>query len=259
MPRNAFAGGWYGLMALSVALAAGADAASDAKPAGNDETQHVLRSAGGYSRDRDPNELRDALTLEETRPAKTDRAPRTKTGGLNETLTVLYGDHWVYDAGVDLFYDTDGDGYYHYMRVWFDVDSYFDPAYAFARLYLGDGEGWELYYETDDFTVLGQSPDDQYEVETELVSDYPPGLYDVLIEIYDADTGTLVDEYGPAQSSVLSLLPLEDTRFDGVRPPATASHGHGGGGAVSWLGLGLLGAAAARRLAVAARRSSGYA
>jgi hypothetical protein len=73
----------------------------------------------------------------------------------------------------------------------------------------------------------------------------------VLIEIYDADTGELVDEYGPNESSEFSLLALEDAGRDGVPPPPPEDHS--GGGAISWLGLtGLLGALALRRRRVTA-------
>jgi MYXO-CTERM domain-containing protein len=86
---------------------------------------------------------------------------------------------------------------------------------------------------------------------TELVSGYGAGLYDVLIEIYDADTGELVDEYGPNESSEFSLLPLEDAGRDGVPPPPPEDHS--GGGAISWLGLGgLLGVLALRRRRITA-------
>ncbi len=108
-----------------------------------------------------------------------------------------------------------------------------------------------------DFDIWGSDPDDDYEVETELVSGYSTGLYDVLIELYDADTGELVDEFGPNESPEFSLLPLEDSGRDGAPVAAarlrTTTTDDGGGGAVSWLGLaGLLGALALRRRRTAA-------
>jgi MYXO-CTERM domain-containing protein len=73
----------------------------------------------------------------------------------------------------------------------------------------------------------------------------------VLIEIYDADTGELVDEFGPNESPLFSMLPLEDAGRDGVviePPPPVVIVEDGGGGAMSWFGLaGLLGALALRR------------
>ena len=107
-------------------------------------------------------------------------------------------------------------------------------------------------------SVEGSTPFDEYQVETELVTGYPPGLYDVLIEIYDADYAEYVDEFGPAQSSALALLPLEDTTYDGVEVVVTITQEHGGGGAVSWYLLALLGLALTmRRPALIGRAGAG--
>jgi hypothetical protein len=249
----------YGALALVVAVAAGIDAARGAPaqeepnssaPAA-ESIERVQRSAEGYTRDREPDTLRDVLTFKATRTTKREAVQQAKGADVGAVQSIQYGDDWVYDAGTDLLIDADRDGYYRYLRVHFDVDSYLDRTYVFARLYTSpDGESWDFYYETDDFLVTGTTPDDAYEVESELLANYPPDLYDVLVEIYDADTGTLVDEFGPAESSALSLLPLEDASFDGV-PPApvvVVSDGHGGGGSISWLALlSLAGAAVARR------------
>src|SRR5690606_4055102 len=142
------------------------------------------------------------------------------------------------------------DGYYRYLRVTFDVDSYFYGAWVYAALYLSrDGVVWELLHETDDFRVDGETPDDAYEVETELVTGYPPGDYDLLIEIYDADTGVFQDELGPADTSAFALLPLED-RVSDTPASVIVVHEEGGGGATSLGALLLLCAGAMlRRLA----------
>ena len=67
-------------------------------------------------------------------------------------------------------------------------------------------------------------------------------------ELYDADTGELLDEYGPNESPLFSLVPLEDSERDGLLVPLPPVDHDGGGGAVSWLALGgLLGALGLRR------------
>ena len=183
----------------------------------------------------------------EARVTRNAAGPRSSGKGAQSLRT--FGDSWVYEATTDVFADSDADGYYRFLRVQFDVDSIFTEAWVYAEIYVSaDGTAWELLYSTDDFEVFGSDPEDDYEVETELVSGYSTGLYDVLIEIYDADTGELVDEFGPNESPEFSLVPLEDSGRDGVILPPPVSHDHGGGGAVSWLGLGgLLGAWARRR------------
>jgi MYXO-CTERM domain-containing protein len=215
--------------------------------------ERVTRSAAGPARDHSADELRDPTSFEVIRrePAEITTKPRRAAGSGKELNTLqAYGDSWIYDATTDVFADRDADGYFRYLRVRFDADSIYRSAWVYAEIYLSaDGDSWEHLYSTRDFEVFGSDPDDDYEVETELVSGYIAGLYDVLIELYDADTGELVDEYGPNESPEFSLLPLEDAGRDGVLAPLPDSHDHeGGGGAVSWLGLvGLLGALALRR------------
>ncbi len=243
------------LAVASLILGAGVSAAQPT--AGTDD--RVTRSAEGPASDHAADELRDPTSFEVIRrePAEIAVKPRRALAsdkGIN-TLKATYGDSWVYDATTDAFADRDADGYFRYLRVRFDVDSIYTSSWVYAEIYLSaDGNAWEQLYATKDFEVFGSDPDDDYEVETELVSGYVAGLYDVLIEIYDADTGELVDEYGPNESSEFSLL---RARGRGARRRARCRHRdddhHGGGGAISWLGLaGLLGALTLRRRRVTA-------
>jgi MYXO-CTERM domain-containing protein len=241
------------LAVASFVIAAGTSAAPVTAPT----EERVTRSAEGHVRDHAADELRDPTTFETTRRAPPDvvTKPRHTGAGASKgasTLKSMYGDSWVYDATTDVFADRDADGYFRFLRVRMDVDTVYAESWIYAEIYLSaDGTAWEHLYSTQDFAIWGGDPDDDYEVETELVSGYPAGLYDVLIEIYDADTGLLVDEFGPNESPEFSLLPLEDATRDGLPPPpppAVVIVEDGGGGAVSWLGLlGLLGAATLRR------------
>lgn len=143
-------------------------------------------------------------------------------------------DHWIYDADVELFDDFDSDGYYRFISVRIDADTLRDSAYVYAELYLSaDGTTWEHYHSTDDFWIGGETGDDEIFVETELVSGYPTGYYDLLVELYDADFGTFSDEFGPFQSDGMALLPLEDASQD--PEPVEVTIVDGGGGAFSWL------------------------
>ena len=226
------------LGALLGALAPAAGAATE------EETERVVRAAEGFARDRAPDALRDPVTLRERRTAPRDVVTRGKP--LSQALQshVFFNDAWVYEATAELFYDSDRDGYYRYLRVRFDVDTVHEALWVYAALFLSaDGETWEELYVTDDFLVHGTSPDDDYEVETELLQGYPPGEYDLLIELYDADHGLLVDEYGPLESPALALLPLEDAEWDG----AVEHDDDGGGGSTTWPFLALLAAAALAR------------
>jgi hypothetical protein len=215
----------------------------------------VTRSAQGYSRDSAPNASYKSPFLEESQVSRAIVKTRPKGPSDSRVAAAGAGDFWIYDAGVDLLFDSDGDGYYHYLRVQFDVDTYYESAYVYAMLFVSaDGTTWEHLTTTNDFLVEGSTDFDEYEVETELVAGYPPGLYDVLIEIYDADLGEYVNEFGPAESSALAVLPLEDTSYDGVEVAVVITEEHGGGGAASWYLLGLLGLALQARSFAAWKR-----
>jgi len=230
-----------GLLAiLSAALTAAAPPSPGAETGAADRT---LRYAEGFSAARTEGALRDTLVVEDFQ--STSRAIVTKPKGSDSRVrvaSVSAGEFWIYAAATELFYDDDGDGYYHYLRVSFDADTFFADAYVYAELYLSwDGETWERYFVTEDFLIQGSTSLDEYEIETEFVTGYPTGLYDVLIELYDADFGDFVDEFGPVQSSDFSILPIEDLDHDAPPPSSVIiSHEHGGAGSISWLLLTLL-------------------
>lgn len=144
---------------------------------------------------------------------------------------------WIYDARVDLFSDLDRDGYYVGIDLRFDADTVYSFADVYAVIYLSYEFGpWNEYAETEDFTLFGATGDDEYFVETELVSGYRTGDYDILIELFDADDGTFVASFGPEESSELSYLPLEDVLRD-TPPGTTIVINEGGGGAFGLLSL----------------------
>jgi len=157
---------------------------------------------------------------------------------------------WFYDARVELYSDWDGDGYYAGIDLTFDADTVYTVADVYAVIYLSYDFGpWNEYSSTDDFTIFGASGSDEYSVETELVSGYVTGDYDILIELFDAYDGSFVASFGPEDSPELSYLPLEDTGRD--TPPGTTVVIHEGGGGSSgllWL-LTLLGVTGFRRIA----------
>ena len=244
------------LSSLSLAgLLFAAPAVATVAPSDGDR---VLRSAQGFAAEHAADELRDPSTFQESITAGTGVVTKPRASGLPgaKIAAATLGESYVYDGSTDLFSDRDRDGYYHHLRVTFDADTSSSAANLYAVVYLSaDGNAWERLFTTDDFTIEGAAPDDDYEVETDLVSGYSTGLYDVLVELYDAKTNQLLDDFGPNESSDFSVLPLEDSYRDGDPPaPDPSPAVTGGGGAVDWLTLpGLLTAAAwARRRRAAA-------
>ena len=174
----------------------------------------------------------EPLKLSEPSVVNKDEDVRQRSAGIGLLSDPNF---WFYDVDVTLFSDFDRDGYYFGIDVLFDADTNYAFADVYAVLYLSYEYGpWNEYAETADFTLLGTSGTDDYEVETELVSGYPTGSYDILIELYDAHTNEFLASIGPEESVELSLLPLEDSTRDA---PARETQVvvNSGGGSLGWL------------------------
>ena len=194
----------------------------------------ISRSAAGYQGEqagegkRNPDDLSYFVPVGET---VTSQRASLETVQQHASLCCAF---WVYEARTRLFDDFDGDGRFSYLRVSFDIDTSYFEADVHVRLFLRGSDGtWDPIFHSEEFSIFGTSSNDEYEVETELVAGFPPDDYDVMIEVYEGVYGELVAEYGPANSSALSFLPLEDVSFDSrSSPPVVVSRG--GGGAVSF-------------------------
>ncbi len=161
-------------------------------------------------------------------------------------------DFWIYDAWVDLYADVDRDGFYSGIELTFDADTIYGVADVYAVVYLSYELGpWNEYAVTEDFTIFGTSGNDEYVIESDLVSGYPTGEYDILIELFDAFDNSFVASIGPDEMPDLAILPLEDMNRDAVTETRITVNS-GGGGSFSWLLLLGLAVAAVRRRQYAA-------
>ena len=219
-----------GFALASLAVLAAADDARGESPASAPES----RSVGSFEVQRGTAERRNPDLLETFQAEGSVDAGAKDAPLASRKHSVVCCAFRVFDARVQLFDDFDLDGYHSYFRVTFDVDTDYADADVFARLFLRGPTGvWNLFYETEVFSIYGSAGSDDYEVETELVAGYPTGDYDLLIEVYEAYYGDLVVDYGPWDTSALGYLPLEDTSHDGLLPPPVAVSRGGGGGALS--------------------------
>ena len=182
----------------------------------------------------------NALLTTGKREKNSARAAQQKTG--NGVAQAADPNFWFYDVDVVLFSDFDRDGYYFGIDLLFDADTTYAVADVYAVLYLSYEYGpWNEYASTDDFTLFGGTSADDYVVETELVSGYATGNYDILIELFDAYDGTFLTSIGPEDTSELSILPLEDSTRDAVSGGTTQVVVNSGGGSLSlFLLFGLL-------------------
>jgi len=147
-------------------------------------------------------------------------------------------------AYVQLIEDIDEDGFYQTFSVTFDSDVLTEhadnQAIVYADLYLSKNGGpWVHYFTTDNFSIYGNSIDDEYEVYTTLNQGYIPAEYDVLIDLYEPGFEEIVARYSSNDSNNLYALPLESSDYDPdyvVVVEHSTSHGHGGSNSI----LGLL-------------------
>lgn len=206
---------------------------ADEKPRSNLTTQGLKSAIDAGNGTTSINEFDDEA---DTGKRSAQKGPVDQSKIRDNVATSPNTDFWFYAADVELFADRDGDGYYYGIDLLFDADTIYAFADVYAVVYLSrDGGPWEEYAVTEEFTLVGASSEDEYVIVTELVSGYPPGSYDILIELFDAWDDTFVADIGPADTTELSLLPLEDAEFDTPQNSGTTVIVHeSGGGAFDW-------------------------
>lgn len=218
---------------LSLATVGAADTDTEIRQSLTSQGQGITRGSVGDGKM--SFDEYDALQTEGTRGDRNAKTAEKSTGpAISQTGNFNF---WFYEADVVLFNDFDRDGYFHGIDLMFDADTNYVSAEVYAVIYLSYEYGpWNEYAVTDDFTLLGSSGTDEYIVETELVSGYPTGSYDILIELFDAYDGSFLTSYGPEDTSELALLPLEDSMRDAASTGTTqVVVNSGGGGSLSWL------------------------
>jgi hypothetical protein len=163
--------------------------------------------------------------------------------------TVLSNDFWIYDSWVTLSNDFDYDGYYSTLTVEFDVDTVYSRAYVYAIIYLGVNGLFDPIYTTSVFGIDSDISEDSFTVESELISGFPRNDYEIMIELYDADTNQFVAFSDGYEDADLAFAPLESVNFETLpEPPVIIIDEHGGSfGIWAMFGIGL---AAFRRLSL---------
>jgi hypothetical protein len=161
--------------------------------------------------------------------AKPGKRSDRREGAAAQTTTPNT-DFWFYSVDVELFADEDLDGYFYGIDVLFDADTIYEEAEVYAVLYLSrEGGPWYEYAATDPFPLRGATGDDDFVVVSELLSGYPSGSYDILIELYDTWDDSFVADIGPESSPELVYLPLEDQERDLPPEPPPVVVDDGGG------------------------------
>lgn len=157
-----------------------------------------------------------------------------KTGEMLRTTDHI--DFWFYDAWITLFGDRDYDGYFSGFSLEFDADTAYYQAPVYAIVYLGKNDYYEPFHVTSVFTLYGESSDDSVLLESDLVTGYPTGDYDILIELIDAATEQHVATIDAYTDADLSYQSLESADFDQPYTSEVVVEYHAG----SWGIFGLL-------------------
>jgi hypothetical protein len=200
-----------------------------------EKTTGVIYKTSGDSRT-------NVVPLTPSAQSKTTTGVNGKKAALAKTLTVRPSakarnqEFWIFDAWVEFFSDDDRDGYFNHFSVEFDADTEYSSADVYARLYLGQDEVFKEYHTTSNFSIFSDNNNDSFVVESELLNGFPPGEYEVLIELYDAFNDELVAVYDGNDDADLYLLSLESLEFESTQVVVIREHG----GSVSLWGLLLL-------------------
>lgn len=202
-----------------------------------------------------------SLPAETITEMRENAAPRTASPELGtrgpakqrSSVASVNQDFWIYDADTRLLFDNDRDGYYTRLELDFDADTVFASADVYAIIFVSlNGGPWEELTTTAIFSIFGADSLDEYFVDADLLSGYPTGSYDVLIELYDTFDGAFVAEFGPNDSNELFDLPMEDQQVDSVvigGPVVGIRQGGGGSTGLAFLALLVLTTTLRRRLA----------
>lgn len=75
-------------------------------------------------------------------------------------------------------------------------------------------EAFYPIHTSSDFYIYGESSHDEFVIETDLVSGFPPYDYDVMIELYDSQTGELLAFANQNNDADLAYIPLESADYD---------------------------------------------
>ena len=223
----------FACTALAAASVAGAAETADTRVTETKQGPAAARESGEFATV-NTDERAPLVTTAEKDVSTPAAKPRASAAQQDSA----YGDYWIYSVDVDLFSDHDRDGYYYGIDLLFDADTIYAVADVYAVAYLSyEGGPWNEYAVSDDFTLFGATATDDYVMVTELLTGYPAGRYDLLLELYEVDTGLYVASIGPDESFELADLPLEDADRDQPSPRVAVTTGGGGSAGVFLLVL----------------------
>lgn len=131
----------------------------------------------------------------------------------------------IFDSWVTFDSDVDGDGYFSEFTLDFDADFSDGAADVYAVIYTRlDGGTWTHLYTSDDFSIYLTDANDYFSVSFGLNNGFPPGEYDLLIDLYEVGYSGIVATAGPVEDFDLYALPLEDSEYDSQNEPTLITY-----------------------------------
>jgi hypothetical protein len=132
-------------------------------------------------------------------------------------LTWYVQDTWITDVGTLLYGDEDNDGYYTGLSLSLDADTRYTDIDVYTTIDLQRIPGTrERLHTSGLFTLSGDSLNDEYRIDIDLLRNYPIGSYDLYIDLYDAHDHRMLDGIDASHFSNLAALPLESEDFDSI-------------------------------------------
>jgi hypothetical protein len=123
-------------------------------------------------------------------------------------------DIWFDQITVELLTDSNGNGYHSRFSVLLDIDTWLAAWPVYAVLSLETTGACQSYYQTEILTVSGTSAEDIALITTTLSEPYVGGNYNLIIQLYDADTHELIIQADAYTHPELSAIYLESAQAD---------------------------------------------
>jgi hypothetical protein len=228
------------------------ESAKEAPPAPSQTSAEALPTQPGkYESDAEANAV-STLSISNTSPIGSKQAARVEqhantTKSSSDIVISSVNEFWIYDSWVSLQHDLDYDGYFSTFSVEFDADTIFVDAPVYAVLYLGQNGVYDAIHVSSEFFIYGEDSSDGFVIESTLVSGFPSYDYDILLELYDAQTEQLVAFSDGYDNAEFAFVPLEsETNEYIVEDTVVIVEEHGG--SMSWLALCFIISAAGLRI-----------
>ncbi|GHG71512.1 hypothetical protein GCM10010919_22880 [Alishewanella longhuensis] len=149
-------------------------------------------------------------------------------------------DVWFQSLQLELSGDNNNNGFYHQLYLKFDANTNRSSQAVWAEFSLQrPGRPEQLFYISSIFSLYRHSSSDWLAIDTTLEDSFVTGYYDLIIRLYDANSGWLLAEISGYDELILADLPLEDYQRD--RPAIVVVESYGGSlGIFTVIGLAML-------------------